>query len=366
MDNPKKFKSVKGEFQKIIKVIESISNDVGSPVTSDDEATSRCDNIQYLDTLKSLGEAVVQKLENLLEKERKEVEFFVEQKEQKLASVRNMLRGGDHIPIKPIIAENLGTIGEHLDNKSGVVEKPSSKRNMQITNASETIAESDNIDTGTASDADAQSETGYLWAVVGRKGRTSRVENHDIIPPAASEGNYKVISVQVGKDTGFVRAVEVNTVKDCVRFPGRLCWAKNKKIICYSFEGVPRPLVSKIPRIYSLTEIPQKFYDHKYLKKGETVNPDDHSYHVPIEHAEFADHWCFTDKARYLPASSTPSRSDTYVYRIGDYDNFADDLSHISEDSPEYLLFRNIASGYWITLCAIEDEFKGRRQSGRK
>lgn len=358
MDNIKNSKLVKGDFQKIVDHIKTISDEAGEPVNSETDLTARCESLKYLNDLRYIAESISQNLASLCEKEKKEIQIFIEKQEQRLASVKNALRDDAiHVPLDVLDSEASSSPPPNADN-------------MFV------VPEILNPGTGAMPQESREEKSDNPWELVGKKGRTHLLQYQEIIPPAqsaavktngaTSSNGYTIISHQVGKNGGFVRAVEVDAIDDCVRFPGKICWSKSKHVLCFSFDGVARPLVNKIPKIYSVNETPQKFYHHKYLRKGETVNPEDHTYYIPIENTEFADHWCFTDRARYLPASIMPSKADSFIYRIGDYDNFTDDLSKLREDSPEYLLFRNIASGYWIALCAIENEFKRRRRAGRK
>lgn len=176
------------------------------------------------------------------------------------------------------------------------------------------------------------------WTEVGRKTNTKpKVSKREVAPDL------------------FIQAVTVNTLEECHNHLGWWCWYPEQQRFCISING--KIYAGNTTIIHSVNEQPVKFFEHRRCDKVDNWRESD--YYIPIEkNPESRDLRHFTNKMKFVPASRTPEKYETYCYRLGSRDTLKDDVMSLKSD--DFRLFSDLTCNFLLCLTAASVEMERR------
>jgi len=186
--------------------------------------------------------------------------------------------------------------------------------------------------------AQPKSDTANGWTEVSRK--------KAIIP--------KLVKREVAPDL-FIQAVTVSNMDECHNNLGWWCWCPEQQRFGISINN--KVYAGNTTIIHSITEQPVKFFEHRRCDKVENWVESD--YYIPIEkNPESHDLRHFTNKMKFVPASRTPEKYETYCYRLGSKDTLKDDVMTLKPE--DYRLFSDLNVNFLLSLTAASVEMDRR------
>lgn len=176
------------------------------------------------------------------------------------------------------------------------------------------------------------------WTEVGRK--------KTVVP--------KLTKREVAPDL-FIQAVTVNNIEEAHNNLGWWCWCSEENRFCISING--KVYAGNTTIIHSVTEQPVKFFEHRRCDKVDNWKESD--YYIPIEkNPASRDLRHFTNKMKFVPASRSPEKYETYAYRLGSKDTLKDDVMTIK--SEDFRLFSDLTCNFLLSLTAASVEMDRR------
>lgn len=164
----------------------------------------------------------------------------------------------------------------------------------------------------------------------------------------------KVVKREVAPDL-FIQAVTVSNMEECHNNLGWWCWCPEQQRFGISINN--KVYAGNTTVIHSITEQPVKFFEHRRCDKVENWVESD--YYIPIEkNPESRDLRHFTNKMKFVPASRTPEKYETYCYRLGSKDTLKDDVMTLKPE--DYRLFSDLNVNFLLSLTAASVEMDRR------
>jgi hypothetical protein len=165
---------------------------------------------------------------------------------------------------------------------------------------------------------------------------------------------HKTVRREVAPDL-FIQAITVNSLEDAQNHPGWWCWHANEHRFCISING--KVYAGNTSIIHSVNEQPVKFFEHRRCDKVENWKESD--YYVPIEkNGNSRDLRHFTNKMKFVPASRSPAKFETYCYRLGSRDTLKDDVMSLKHE--DYRLFSDLTCNFLLCLTTASVEMDRR------
>jgi len=164
----------------------------------------------------------------------------------------------------------------------------------------------------------------------------------------------KTVRREVAPDL-FIQAVTVNNLEDAQNHPGWWCWLDDEHRFCISING--KVYAGNTTVIHSVNEQPVKFFEHRRCDKVDNWKESD--YYVPIEkNPNSRDLRHFTNKMKFVPASRSPAKYETYCYRLGSKDTLKDDVMSLKHE--DYTLFSDLTCNFLLCLTTASVEMDRR------
>lgn len=164
----------------------------------------------------------------------------------------------------------------------------------------------------------------------------------------------KLVKREVAPDL-FIQAVTVSNMDECHNNLGWWCWCPEQQRFGISING--KVYAGNTTIIHSITEQPVKFFEHRRCDKVENWVESD--YYIPIEkNPDSRDLRHFTNKMKFVPASRTPEKYETYCYRLGSKDTLKDDVMTLKPE--DYRLFSDLNVNFLLSLTAASVEMDRR------
>jgi len=164
----------------------------------------------------------------------------------------------------------------------------------------------------------------------------------------------KLVKREVAPDL-FIQAVTVSNMDECHNNLGWWCWCPEQQRFGISINN--KVYAGNTTVIHSITEQPVKFFEHRRCDKVDNWVESD--YYIPIEkNPESRDLRHFTNKMKFVPASRTPEKYETYCYRLGSKDTLKDDVMTLKPE--DYRLFSDLNVNFLLSLTAASMEMDRR------
>lgn len=164
----------------------------------------------------------------------------------------------------------------------------------------------------------------------------------------------KLVKREVAPDL-FIQAVTVSNMDECHNNLGWWCWCPEQQRFGISINN--KVYAGNTTVIHSITEQPVKFFEHRRCDKVENWVESD--YYIPIDkNPESRDLRHFTNKMKFVPASRTPEKYETYCYRLGSKDTLKDDVMTLKPE--DYRLFSDLNVNFLLSLTAASIEMDRR------
>jgi len=175
------------------------------------------------------------------------------------------------------------------------------------------------------------------WTEVGRKTVKPKLSKREVAPDL------------------FIQAVTVNSLEECHNYLGWWCWYQEQQRFCISING--KIYAGNTTIIHDVNKQPVKFFEHRRCDKVDNWKESD--YYIPIErNPDSRDSRHFTNKMKFVPASRSPEKYETYCYRLGSRDTLRDDV--MSLKSEDYRLFSDLTCNFLLCLTAASVEMDRR------
>jgi hypothetical protein len=314
-------------------IVRDLCSTFGAEINDPNELSQRVENLTALRGKISVLRDALDMMSATEVCESDTIKKYIDDGERRLATARATINGEKHTDVKAPVANNKRKISveDHVD----IVPTPA------------------------PAPAPAPALTESAWTEVSRRNRTNKSASPDIpvvTKVVAVAHNQRVFSEKLVAPGATIRCMEVGTMSECTNREnlGLLCWARDKQTFCVSINGSVVHLGPSVPTIFDASATLKKVLPHAYHTPGQIVNTNDSTFYIPIKHAQTADKPAIINKALYLPGDGN-SEGNRYAYRIGDYDNFARDLQHISRSHLDYAYFEVKASSEFLTLLAVND-----------
>lgn len=352
----------------------------GRDVKSLDEIEERTKTLEYLRAQIELLEGVGAKLNEAESAEHKCIERYLAEEERKVAGARNALLKNKHADLSAPMSTSTST---DTGNGSGTgtaattteehaplrVESPPASNGKpdyvgpwaKVAKGGKVINKTGTGNNSGSPDIPVASATPMQFATraPGIPGTTGATGTQGV-PNARG----RVMTAHVVAPGASISCVEIERVEDCV-LPvnlGFLCWAKDKETFCMSVNGMIMKLPPGLPEIFQSGQTPKKNLPHKFLKPGQKVDPAFSEFYIPLNHTTGpADQPSLTNRNNYVPASYGIHRSYDYSFRLGDGDNFRDDVRDLNVDHPDFIYYECKVGCEVLTLLAAMTEFNRRR-----
>ena len=245
--------------------------------------------------------------------------------------------------------ESFNAVRQNIYN---VVEKPSprqkvEKDNPQLTPIASPIASptKKNIKS-TPNPSPAEKKNEWITVVRGGKKRPVRSIEHP-----------KLIRHEVAPDV-FIQAYTISNPELCHKFKGWWCYCPDINRFCTSLN---REIISGTATVIRpISKTPKKFSEDR---RSEVMDWEKSNYFVPRErNPNSRDVREFTNKMKFVPASQTPKKYETYCYRLGSKDTLRDDI--VSLKSEDYRLFADLTSNFLLCWTVAAQEMRRRETTG--
>jgi len=360
--------------------VEAFVKQFGSEVKSPADIEGRMSMLDILraqhDVIKSIGHM----LDEAEARECERIDHFISEQERLFASMRGALNHGKEKPEAP---EKHVELSSPADTQEDTASKNNNKP-VQKTQADQHIAlkaSGKNDKTGKqavpvtpapmvsdSSDSDTRDYIG-AWAEVAKGGKPVTKQNDPRVimknaagPTTTGQPARKVVAKDVAPATSLF-CVEVDTVAGCHQNLGRICYAKREETFCLSVNGMMINLGPKLPTIFDANQTHKKNQIHQPLKPGQRVDPAASDFFVPLNHSTGkADQANLSNRTVYVPARfGEDPRRYNYCTRLGDAEQYRDDVRDLHEDHPDFIYFENIAACNFLTLITTREEFNRRK-----
>lgn len=314
-------KEMTDAFHQITELAGGIGENFGSPVKNDIEYDDRLENAKNLTELVELARDFLTKINEICVSENRQMKIFSDKIILKHGGVPKwQLQPEQHVDL---------TIEETSEN-STVVEIAPERASPEV--------------------PPTPAET---WTKVVRNPRVAR--------PAIAQSTAQrptLHEVKVSDDT-VLNCVPVRNMAGCAQFPGYICWAEAEKTFCFVLNEMFINLGPGLPKIFDNSQQPRKVRVHKYLKieKGK-IDPETTDFFVPARYSNRADQANMINGLRYEPRSYGDNDQNMYAIRIGDRDNFQNDVKALHPEHLDFIYFQNVASGHFLTMLAALSEFQ--------
>lgn len=343
--------------------VADITKGFGAPVVDLTEIDGRLKKLDYLKNQIGLLEAIQDHLRESEKAEKDAIDTFISDQDRKLTAARSALGGSaaTHTNIQPPVVE------KHIPLR--IPESPLSPppmRNGQSADRrlAEQLSAEINRDVGEPDEpAETRRENTSMWVKVASGGKPA-TRNNDV--QSVVGRGVPLVAKEVAEDV-YLPSVEIPTMADCVRRPGFLCWAQKEQTFCISINNLPISLGPGLPKIFAENQPAVKVVPHNRIKAGQKVDAKnfDKFFFIPDHHAEQEfDERNLINKMKYSPASYGYGKQYDYFIRIGDRDNYTDDVKHLTPYHPDFIYFQNLATGHFLTYLTVRTEFT--RRSNRK
>jgi hypothetical protein len=351
----KEMREMTDALRKVSAYAKNISKGFGTTVKDLDEVKNRLEGVQYLKIVNELVNSIGDELQNTLLKEQGCLDKFFTDQERMFAAMRNELK-----PVEKPIERHIDIAVSGSPVLSGSPGSPGSPGSSESPGAPE-ISEHVPLITP----ATDMATNG--WSEVAKRGKIIPSIPGILQVPGSRGRDW--IQVLVAKDTNL-QAIPVPTMNDCKRSEnlGNLCYATDKKTFCMSVNGIIMIYGPGMPSWYPKGQTPYKALVNKYLKKGQLIDPKKNEFFVPLEFATEADQINFTNRSPgYLPIGADTNSKDEALYalRVGDRDNFLNDIRGLHENHIEYVKVQNWSGCAFLTCFAMQFEIAKQNRNKR-